>query len=949
MNLRFSHTLDPTKPAQQTHLGLTFYQASVFAIEQFKDHRRQSGEYKFDKYYLFKTPDIIQQNHHLQMQQSLGNSANSPPLQPLDNFILSSCEHPIKHFMNQLFNTNNTRDIVGNITYTLKEIMRIVNSNRFSYGSDNRIYGIQTTRIEPTHVILFTANPKLKNLQELLKPQNQRYQLFDETFQWDQKLHVINYREKKDLSSLKQLIEITGGTYQNINEFNQVKLRMKYLAENCLFSIQCKLRFQNASKSLSTHNNSSIEQEYSYIKLYFDIGQKIKNQNFKGKIQISSSNDMTHRMNLEDIDQRQISKDRWPIPIFSSSFMTQNSQGIYFSSTYPGFIIEEKPIKIELSKTCAEVLHFNDPARVMQLTHKLIDPFKYTDNDIQSIGWLIYCEGETRQYPFALLKAMQNISKRQIDQLKTEDYTMMNVPYFFSIHVMPLNYQEFWPLVSTINEFRGQQQGYEKTKWKLAFQKYIEKIPPYYNDYLNSYLKYLKADELLLTPTDKIYFTNNQYLANAVRDLKFSIGQQEAHHEQAFQKYKREHQIPKQNYSCCQNLQVNKQKSIEKKAEQYFGYNLMNDRDLLIPQTLWLFSQVSLETFDPIYIGQNQQQILHKKQQALKKQAISQQQQSKSQDQDKNHQVQIYFMSDYEAVLRKREKIRYPDLTDEQNIELHKVYFGNPFKWNLNKQNLSQNEMTYDERTFEGVGGIINPSKDDIVIKNESPPTQGKVITRDNEQMKSKEQCYDNQKVEKKMIQINQNLIDQKSKTNKQVKLKSQQDMAEKDLDSQKKQEQRYLNEKKFKPDINKAELLIRDIRQQNNNGQIQNISTKMINIQLKRTKESDIQCTQGMQIHQYLQVNPLIKDKLMVQLLKIVEDPYNESNPEALKTLIAQIDDNLDRDCTAIILSEITYFLQAFGYNQMMDQLNSFKDQVDVTKILQEFEQINKTSKNTL
>lgn len=61
--------------------------------------------------------------------------------------------------MNQLFNTSNTRDIVGNITFSLKEIMKIVNSNRFVYGSDNRIYGIQTTRIEPTHVILMTANP----------------------------------------------------------------------------------------------------------------------------------------------------------------------------------------------------------------------------------------------------------------------------------------------------------------------------------------------------------------------------------------------------------------------------------------------------------------------------------------------------------------------------------------------------------------------------------------------------------------------------------------------------------------------------------------------------------------------------------------------------------------------------------------------------------------------
>jgi len=42
-------------------------------------------------------------------------------------------------------------------------------------------------------------------------------------------------------------------------------------------------------------------------------------------------------------------------------------------------------------------------------------------------------------------------------------------------------------------------------------------------------------------------------------------------------------------------------------------------------------------------------------------------------------------MSDYESYLRKLEKIRLPDLTDQQNQELYKVYFGNPFKWSLNK------------------------------------------------------------------------------------------------------------------------------------------------------------------------------------------------------------------------------------------------------------------------
>ncbi len=59
-------------------------------------------------------------------------------------------------------------------------------------------------------------------------------------------------------------------------------------------------------------------------------------------------------------------------------------------------------------------------------------------------------------------------------------------------------------------------------------------------------------------------------------------------------------------------------------------------------------------------------------------------------------------MSDYDSVLRRKEKIRYPELSDQENNELNKVYFGNPFKWNIREQNSQANEMTYDERTWEG-------------------------------------------------------------------------------------------------------------------------------------------------------------------------------------------------------------------------------------------------------
>jgi hypothetical protein len=55
-----------------------------------------------------------------------------------------------------------TRDIVD-LDKTLLETMKVINSNRFIYGSSHRINGIQLTRIEPCNILLFTSNPKFKS------------------------------------------------------------------------------------------------------------------------------------------------------------------------------------------------------------------------------------------------------------------------------------------------------------------------------------------------------------------------------------------------------------------------------------------------------------------------------------------------------------------------------------------------------------------------------------------------------------------------------------------------------------------------------------------------------------------------------------------------------------------------------------------------------------------
>ena len=66
-----------TVQAQAPVPGMTYFQEAVFAIEEFINVRKRMNEFKTDKYYLVRT---------------LGRG------EPGENCILSSCEHPFKHF-----------------------------------------------------------------------------------------------------------------------------------------------------------------------------------------------------------------------------------------------------------------------------------------------------------------------------------------------------------------------------------------------------------------------------------------------------------------------------------------------------------------------------------------------------------------------------------------------------------------------------------------------------------------------------------------------------------------------------------------------------------------------------------------------------------------------------------------------------------------------------------
>ena len=72
----------------------------------------------------------------------------------------------------------------------------------------------------------------------------------------------------------------------------------------------------------------------------------------------------------------------------------------------------------------------------------------------------------------------------------------------------------------------------EVYKWKLSFDGYRDKMPQYYNDYVNSYLKFLQMDQALLLPSfERLLFDQNRVLASIVKELRQRKSQADARHE----------------------------------------------------------------------------------------------------------------------------------------------------------------------------------------------------------------------------------------------------------------------------------------------------------------------------------------------------------------------------------------------------------------------------------
>lgn len=238
MSNKFVFILD-TSPLMQlknakSSCGMNFIHQSVYAIEEFLNARKQfhqqssSSSSQFDqrfmggdKYYLFKT---------------LGSQ------EPVENCVLSGLQHPHKHFMHQLFNVTCSRDLID-LPRSLISIMKIVNSTRLITGDSNRIQGIELAKNDPHDIIFFTAGGnssyKKSQLFESLMKQSGSY--YDEVFEWNQKLHVINFRGEVD-PGLREVVRVSGGTYRKVESFNNLKYRMQFLANNCLFTVVCKVK-----------------------------------------------------------------------------------------------------------------------------------------------------------------------------------------------------------------------------------------------------------------------------------------------------------------------------------------------------------------------------------------------------------------------------------------------------------------------------------------------------------------------------------------------------------------------------------------------------------------------------------------------------------------------------------------------------------------------------------
>ena len=168
---------------------------------------------------------------------------------------------------------------------------------------------------------------------------------------------------------------------------------------------------------------------------------------------------------------------------------------------------------------------------------------RYNKSELRNLGWPVALQGEFRDRPLALLRPLYNPNysgklhdDKMVEQAaRSLDHQAVQSPYSLLLCIMPLDFARFWKLIWTrkqtninalksqskagsnpfaatsgalpANEESGNQNMLEVYRWKLSFDSYRSKLPQYFNDYINSYLKFLQMDQALLLPAyERILF-----------------------------------------------------------------------------------------------------------------------------------------------------------------------------------------------------------------------------------------------------------------------------------------------------------------------------------------------------------------------------------------------------------------------------------------------------------
>lgn len=153
--------------------------------------------------------------------------------------------------------------------------------------------------------------------------------------------------------------------------------------------------------------------------MYFNQQAKIKKQ---AGVVTPQAVEFAHYTNLEESEPKIVFKDKWPIPLASSSFTRNDIKGsndeyksqLNFGASQPSFLMKADPIDYDISHCKFEQMEMRDPLFTYDFTIKHLVTetaeltHRFTDKKLRNLGWLVSADGESKFQPFALLKPQLN-------------------------------------------------------------------------------------------------------------------------------------------------------------------------------------------------------------------------------------------------------------------------------------------------------------------------------------------------------------------------------------------------------------------------------------------------------------------------------------------------------------------------------------------------------------